>query len=138
MARRWILVAAIGILVAGAAYVRLAPTEAAHWHKMPGAITNRDLQGGAMRIVGAGEEGLARLDAIIRQTPRTDVLAGSVKEGMITYVTRTRVFRFPDYTTVRLADAQIEIFGRSRFGRSDFGVNAARIDTWLGLFAKGG
>lgn len=123
--------------VAGAmAYVRFAPHDVARWHQMPAAVTNRDFKAGAMRIVGG--DGLQRLNEIILATPRTRVLAGSVEAGMITYVTRSAVFGFPDYTTIRLAGTQIEIIGRLRFGRSDFGVNAARIDRWLGALAERG
>ncbi len=123
--------------VAGAmAYVRFAPGDVARWHQMPGAVTNRDFSAGAMRVVGA--DGLERLNEIILATPRTKALAGSVAEGMITYVTRSRVFWFPDYTTIRLVGPQIEIYGRLRFGLSDFGVNAARIDRWLGALTQGG
>ena len=132
------IVAIVILVLAGSAYVRLAPTDPDRWHRMPGGITNRDLEGGAMRIVGAGKDGLARLDAIIRATPRTTVLAGSVGTGMITYVTRSALMGFPDYTTVRHAPPQIEIYGRLRFGRSDLGVNAARIDRWLERFRQGG
>ncbi len=128
------------LIIAGVAgamiYVRVAPHDVARWHQMPGAVTNRDFRGGAMRIVGA--EGLKPLNDIILATPRTRVLAGSVGEGMITYVTRSAVFGFPDYTTIRQAGPQIEIYGRLRFGRSDFGVNAARIDGWLGALAQRG
>jgi len=42
------------------AYVRLAPTDPERWHTMPAAVTNRDSEGGAMRVVGAGQDGLAR------------------------------------------------------------------------------
>ena len=138
---RWttgVIVAILVVLLGVSAYVRLAPTEPERWHRMPGAITNRNLEGGAMRIVGAGADGLARLDTIIRDTPRTRVLAGSVEAGMVTYVTRSAVFGFPDYTTARATGPQIEIYGRLRFGRSDLGVNAARIDGWLECFGKGG
>ena len=128
----------IGLIAfAISAYVRLAPTDPERWHTMPAAVTNRDTYGGAMRVVGAGQDGLARLDRIIQATPRTYVLAGSVEAGMITYVTRSRVFGFPDYTTVRQAGPQLELFGRLRFGRSDLGVNAARLDGWLQAFAQG-
>jgi len=119
------------LVVGAAAYIRLAPSDPARWHEMPGPpgeITDRDLAGGVMRRV---EGDLAALDAIIREAPRTQVLAGSVKEGMITYVTRSRVFGFPDYTTVRQAGDTLEIHGRLRFGESDLGVNAARVDGWL-------
>lgn len=119
-----VIVAAVALL----AFIRLAPSEQVRWHQMPGTITNRDLEGGAMRRA-MGD--LAALDSIIRATPRTRVLAGSVGDGMVTYVTRSRVMGFPDYTTVRQADEALEIYGRLRFGRSDLGVNAARIDGWL-------
>lgn len=132
-----ILILLIATGVAGALiYVRFAPHDVAEWHQMPAAVTNRDFSAGAMRVVGG--DGLERLNEIILATPRTEVLAGSVEEGMITYVTRSAVLGFPDYTTIRLAGPQIEIIGRLRFGRSDLGVNAARIDRWIGALAEGG
>ncbi|RKF15076.1 DUF1499 domain-containing protein [Roseovarius spongiae] len=121
-----------------ALWVRLAPSDPARWHTMPEVERDADLPGGAMRVIGAGPEGLARLDRIIRATARTDALAGSVGEGMVTYVTRSRVFGFPDYTTVRQEGQRIAIFGRARFGKSDLGVNAARIDGWLETFGQRG
>ena len=128
------------LIIAGVAgamiYVRFAPHDVAEWHQMPAAVTNRDFRAGAMRVVGG--DGLERLNEIILATPRTQILAGSVAEGMITYVTRSAFFGFPDYTTIRLAGPQIEIYGRLRFGRSDFGVNAARIDRWLGALTERG
>ena len=45
------------------------------------------------------EDVLARLDAIALQTPRTMRLDGSPEDGLITWVTRSAVFGFPDYTT---------------------------------------
>lgn len=131
--------AVVAVLAAAlSVWVRLAPSDPDRWHAMPGAITNRDLTGGAMRVTGAGEDGLARLDQIIRATLRTKVLAGSVGEGIITYITRSAVMGFPDYTTLRLNDKQIELYGRQRFGKSDFGVNAARLDGWLVALRQGG
>lgn len=127
----------LAVLVAISAYVRLAPADATRWHQMPDGITNRDAEGGAMRVVEAGEGALDRLHEIILASPRTTVFAGSTDEGMITYVSRSRVFGFPDYTTVRDTGGQIEIYGRLRFGKSDLGVNAARIDGWLQAFTQG-
>ncbi|GAW36740.1 hypothetical protein RA2_03815 [Roseovarius sp. A-2] len=123
------------LIVAALAFVRLAPSDPARWHQMPESVTNRDLAGGAMRRV---EGDLATLDASIRATARTRVLAGGLDQGMITYVTRSRVFGFPDYTTVRRNDDMLEIYGRLRFGKSDLGVNAARIDGWLDRIAQAG
>jgi hypothetical protein len=126
-----LLIAVAGLL----AFIRLAPSDPMRWHQMPGTITDRDFEGGAMRRAAGN---LAALDAIIRATPRTRVLAGSVADGMVTYVTRSKVFGFPDYTTVRQDRDMLEIYGRLRFGRSDLGVNAARIDRWLGRLAEAG
>ena len=135
MPRRIALVLLAAALAGALAFIRLAPSEPMRWHQMPETITDRDLDGGAMRRV---EGDLAALDRIIRGTPRTRVLAGSVAEGMVTYVTRSRVFGFPDYTTVRQDGEMLEIFARLRFGRSDLGVNAARVDGWLGRLAEAG
>lgn len=132
---KWLGIALIVVIAAGLGYIRLAPSDPARWHRLPEEIGNQTLEGGAMRRV-AGD--LAALDAIIRSTPRTSVLAGSVAEGMITYVTRSRVFGFPDYTTVRQRGDALEIYGRLRFGASDLGVNAARIDLWLKALGQAG
>ena len=135
MPRRIALVLLAAALAGALAFIRLAPSEPMRWHQMPETITDRDLDGGAMRRV---EGDLAALDRIIRGTPRTRVLAGSVAEGMVTYVTRSRVFGFPDYTTVRRDGEMLEIYARLRFGRSDLGVNADRVDRWLGRLAEAG
>lgn len=131
-------IAVLLVLIGLGAYVRLAQSDPERWHVMPAAVTNRDVQGGAMRVVGTGAEGFAQLHGIIESSPRTRVIAGSVDEGMVSYVTRTFVVGFPDYTTIRRTEQQIEIYGRLRFGVSDFGVNAARIDGWLKTLAEGG
>ncbi|MCG7518050.1 DUF1499 domain-containing protein [Ruegeria sp. Ofav3-42] len=123
----------VGIVVPGAAYIRLAPSDPAKWHVAPVGDQDRDLEGGAFRVVETGPDGLSRLDAFARETARTSVLAGSVDEGMITYVTRTKVIGFPDYTTVQQDGDTLRIYARLRFGRSDFGVNRARVDGWLAL-----
>ena len=78
-------------------------------------------------------------NAIALATPRTLVLEGSVEDGMITYITRTRVFGFPDYTTVTQKDKTLKFHARLRFGMKDMGVNAARGDAWIAeLTGSGG
>lgn len=134
-----IIVLLVVLVVLGSMiYVRLSPDDAAFWHRMPAKVADRDFKGGAMRVLSANKGQLARLDEIIMATPRTKRLAGSVDEGMITYVTRSAFFGFPDYTTVRQGNDQIEIYGRLRYGASDLGVNARRVDGWLGTLAQGG
>ncbi len=85
---------------------------------------------------------LARFDAIARAQPRTQVVAGDPDSLMITYVQRSRVFGFPDYLTVKAVaivgstgegGASLIIWSRARYGRSDFGVNRARVEAWLAL-----
>ncbi len=125
----WLLVA-VAVLLGG--YIRLAPSDPDRWHVAPQG-TNRDLPNGVVRVVETGSDGLARLSAIARAAPRTRVLAGSVDAGMVTYVTRSRVFGFPDYTTVQQDGDMLRIYARSRFGRKDFSVNRARINGWLAL-----
>ena len=132
----WIIVL---LIVAGMAYVRLAPSDPAVWHK----AATRDRMGEMPSakgylwrevVDGSGEAALAELDAVAMKTPRTQRLAGSVAEGQITYITRSQVFGFPDYTTVGVYGAPdnrfLEIYGRLRFGRSDLGVNGNRIKAW--------
>ncbi len=124
----WLIV---GLVVALGAYIRLAPPDPAQWHVPPVGEVDRDEEGGVFRVVETGPDSLARLDAIARATPRTSVLAGSVDEGMVTYVTRTKVIGFPDYTTVQQDGDILRVYGRLRFGRRDFGVNRNRVDDWL-------
>lgn len=124
----WIALA-VAVVIMG--YIRLAPSDPVVWHQPPEVEADRDLLNGVLRRVEAGPEGLERLDAIISGAPRTAVLAGSVAEGMVTYVTRSAVIGFPDYTTVRQAGDALHLHARSRFGRSDMGVNAKRVDGWL-------
>lgn len=112
-------------------YVRVAPSSAGRWHVAPKFTTDKDFPGGVVRLVEAGTDGLARFDALVQATPRTTVLAGTVDEGMLTYVTRSAVIGFPDYTTVLQNGDQLTIYARLRFGRSDFGVNHTRIKRWV-------
>jgi len=80
---------------------------------------------------GADASGmLARLDAIALATPRTRRLAGGVAEGSITWITRSALWGFPDYTTAEVQADGLYIFARIRFGGGDGGVNAARLREW--------
>ena len=85
---------------------------------------------------------LARFDAIARTQPRTKLVAGDLDGLMITYVQRSRIVGFPDYLTVKAVagegGAGLIVWSRSRYGRSDFGVNRARVEAWLATLEQGG
>jgi hypothetical protein len=125
---KWIGVV-IFLVVAGLlAWIRFAPDDVARWHVAPAAVEDRDMEGGVMR---ARSGGLAAMNAIILAEPRTKVLAGSVESGMVTYVTRSKVMGFPDYTTVEQRGDMLALRARLRYGKSDMGVNKARVERWL-------
>ena len=130
----WIALAAI----AGAlAFIRLAPSDPARWHVPSEISENKDFDAGVERIVKADPDGLARLHEVILATPRTRVLAGSPQDAMVTYITRSAVFGFPDYTTVQLDGDSLKIHARLRFGLSDTGVNRDRVQRWIKTWGGG-
>ncbi|MDM7930886.1 DUF1499 domain-containing protein [Tabrizicola sp.] len=142
-------------LVAFGAYVRLAPSDPTIWHidpasalptaedrvlsrlgEPPRIVTTLNSAAAAVEVQGAAPAALARLDEIALATPRTTRLAGSPEEGHITWVTRSALWGFPDYTTAQalthdVATSEVTIFARSRFGKGDMGVNGARLRDWL-------
>lgn len=132
----WIIVIALVALVA---YIRLAPIDTARWHAQAEGQKMGKTQGTnsyiwRVPVEGDGAETLAQLDRVILQTPRTEVVAGSLAEGQVTYVTRTKLMGYPDFTTIGIYGDNpryVEVYGRSRFGRSDLGVNAKRVNGWL-------
>ena len=121
----WILALLVVLGVAAVAYVRLAPSDPARWNQPVAATEDKDFGNGAVRVLPATDGLLARLDAAMQALPQ--VLAGSVADGRITYVTRTPTIGFPDYTTIEQTDGQVRLLARSRFGSSDMGVNAKRL-----------
>lgn len=143
MILRGIAITAALLAAGGAGYIRLAPSDPVIWHVAPPEAPFRDLpenrvqavEGGAVLRLPAARAAaadlLARLDAVALDSPRTTRLAGSPDEGRITWITRTAFWGFPDYTTAQAGPDGLRLFARQRFGRDDFGVNAARLQDWL-------
>ena len=145
-----VLVACAFGVLAGATWVRLAPSDPARWHLgadlgatalSPDALRDGQItetSGGArLRLTRAGIPAqvlLARLDAIALATPRTKRLAGSPAEGRITWITRSVIWGFPDYTTAEArgdgATTTLTLIARQRFGLHDLGANARRLQDW--------
>ena len=132
-----IAVVLVGLLLAFVGYVRLSPVDPAAWHQPVEQAEDADLAGGAVRVIDGGEEQLQRIDAIPRELPRTEILAGSVAAGHITYITRSAVFGFPDMTTVERRGDQIRMYARLRFGASDLGVNRERLERVIATLQGG-
>jgi hypothetical protein len=122
----WIL--SIMAVVAGLAYIRLAPVDVARWHKPIGDADNSDGEGWSARVVQASPGKLSDIHQTMLKLPRTQLVAGSVGDGRLTYITRSKWMGFPDFTTVEQADSHIKLYARLRFGRSDLGVNGKRLD----------
>jgi uncharacterized protein (DUF1499 family) len=132
-------------LAAVAAWVRLAPSDPRHWQVDPAAVTDRhpensylvaDVPGAdapALRLAVPPAEAGARLAAIALASPRTRRLAGD--DGFAVYISRSALWGFPDYTSVRVAAegaaSKVSVFARARFGKGDLGVNRARVSRWL-------
>ena len=128
------------IVLALFAYIRLAPSDPARWHRQASVpeVETRQMKGGYVwrkPVDGDGRKALSALDQTAMAADRRSRLAGSVEDGQITYVSRSKVVGFPDYTTATLIDTEggklLEVYGRLRFGRSDFGVNAKRVKGWV-------
>lgn len=125
------------LLVAGLAWVRFAPSDPQVWNVDPKVTADQDLATGVRRRIPGGADEMTRLHAIILETPRTEMLAGSPGEGLVTYVTRSKWMGFPDYATLQLEDGVVELWSRLRFGQNDLGVNKARVDGWLTQLGTG-
>jgi uncharacterized protein (DUF1499 family) len=74
--------------------------------------------------------------AVIATQPRVQQLAWDPERRRATYIQRSAVFGFPDIVTVEFVplgetSASLAIDSRSRYGKSDLGVNRARIVAWM-------
>ena len=87
---------------------------------------------------GVGADAVyAAVLAVAEGQPRTFVLRRFDGERQAHFVARSAVFGFPDLVAVQVVAegegrAQVIIWSRSVYGRSDFGVNRKRVETWLG------
>ena len=91
----------------------------------------------APRFPGEADTVLEAFSDIALGNRGVRIVEGSVDEGMITFVARSRVFGFRDFITVKAVDeaggvTKLSVFARPRFNVYDWGVNAKRLDRWLG------
>jgi uncharacterized protein (DUF1499 family) len=147
-----LIVVAVVVVVAGAMIgVRRADEVAAEWHADPltaakpetpnsyrvaplAATATADAEAPVFAVPVS--DLTAAFDAVALGDSRVQVLSGSAESGHVTYVQRSALFAFPDYVSVRFMDADsggstLAVFSRSRFGKSDLGVNKKRVVRWL-------
>ena len=141
---RFLILAILGIGVAAFVYIRLAPHDITGVHAAaePRTPGDYDADGGFLIVRQITADPTVVLSGVAQTAlamDRTQVLAGSADEGMITFVTRSKVWGFPDYTTASIIPAEtvdnagplLMIDGRLRFGKFDLDVNKARINAIL-------
>ncbi len=78
----------------------------------------------------------ARLSAVLDALPRSRRLAVDPAARHGTWVIRSRLIGWPDYLSLRVVPceeggASLAAFSRARYGRSDLGVNPARLGMLL-------
>lgn len=132
------------LILAAAAYVavlRFAPVDIARWHLDPAGAEDPGLSG--VRLVGGNAPVFAdqpaalsaRIAEVLGGHPRATLVAGSVEDGHLTYLFRTKWLGFADFMSLKLSPAQagtrLEIVSQSRIGGYDYGVNRARVDDLL-------
>lgn len=125
----------VSLVLVGEAYVRFSPLEPARFHQASGpeAVGDWPEKGRFTAVLAAPDPQVAleAVAAVARQAPRTRVLAGEEGAGHISFVTRSVFWGFPDVTNIWVAGERLHIAGHLVYGRSDFGVNRARVEGWL-------
>ena len=135
-----VLVLLAVLVAAGVSIVRFMPIDSARVHTPsragpPGDVATATRFVAVRQITTTAEGILTAADRMIRATPRTEVIAGDVATGRISYVTRSAIIGFPDYITIEVLDgadgALFVIRSRARYAGHDWGVNRARVEGWL-------
>lgn len=141
----WIILALVVALVL---WVRFAQNDSARWHVDPAVVTKtakpnqflmRDGGDAPAEMFDLPPEQLAAaFHEVAVAQPRVTVLAEDASDFWITYEQRSKLMGYPDFISVRITPvaggkSAVQIYSRSRFGKSDLGVNKARVTHWLGL-----
>jgi uncharacterized protein (DUF1499 family) len=101
---------------------------------VPGAAGAPDLVTPVFRVSAARL--FAAVHAVAAAQPRTFLAASYPDRLQEHWVARSAVFNFPDLITAQVVTAgpdasALVLYSRSVYGRSDLGVNLARLRVWL-------
>jgi uncharacterized protein (DUF1499 family) len=144
----WIIIA---LIVAVVLYVRLGPTDVSQWHVDPISATKTARRNQFLMRDGADAPSLiyhtppvelaTAFNKIALSKPNVTILAGNPTDLWVTYIQRSKLIGYPDFISVRIVPtdtggAKLVIYSRSRFGRSDLGVNRARVLNWTAALGQ--
>lgn len=126
--------AVLAVVLAAQGYVRLAPLPTDRLTNRPGPMEPgvHPAPGGVKIVRPLAElppDAVARLTAIAADTPRTTRIGTG--DDPAAFVTRSRLWGFPDIILVWVADGNLHLQSHLVFGRNDLGVNAARAARWF-------
>lgn len=79
-----------------------------------------------------------RVQQAVAEEPRLVLMAKEPERGVLRYVQRSALFRFPDTINVKVVGlpdgrSTVLLYSRSQIGRGDMGVNRVRIERWIRL-----
>ena len=136
----------LALLLGAMAYVRFAPVDIDHWHVNPDAegrasgprdyklSAASDANGPAINTSMSVEQSIEAASDWFLSQPKSKQIAGIAYTGFVTFELRTKLVDYPDYYSVKVAETEegsaISVYGRARFGRSDLGVNKARLNAF--------
>lgn len=97
-----------------------------------------DEEGARFSVPAAAVYAAAR--EVLAREPRTTVVREDAAVLRLVLVQRSRLFRFPDAVTLQVfalpeGGSTLAMYSRSKYGRSDLGVNGRRVRRWLDLVA---
>ncbi|HTZ78364.1 MAG TPA: DUF1499 domain-containing protein [Stellaceae bacterium] len=92
---------------------------------------------GASPVFALGAMALRdRLLQMVAEEPRVRLISEDAAHRHLVFIARSVLLRFPDIVTVEIlpmgpGQSTLAILSRSRYGRSDFGVNRRRVEAWI-------
>ncbi|MBT8412936.1 MAG: DUF1499 domain-containing protein [Boseongicola sp.] len=130
------------IAVLGLGWIRFAPTDIDAFHIDPAIANDPGPRGHkvigleAPRFDGDPDTVMEALMRVARAEPRVRRLDGSVDEGMLTFVARSKWLGFRDYVTFKAvaegSQTKLAAISRSRYEiGSDWGTNRERLENWF-------
>lgn len=148
-----LVIIAVCLVIAALSFFRLYPVDTKAMNVDPFGVQPPNkpnyyitsLEEGTFDI--PAEELVEKLRTVLAKTARTNRIsrnyypADSDEFYGATFVTRTRLMGYPDYTSIKVVKtspttSQMMMFGRARFGYSDLGVNKQRILGWLAALRR--